>query len=84
RVIVSNMNEHGVLELDELTQPDGGTNIRSSQSLLEDEWEPEPIEALTAPERALRPSHSRDLMSMLVSIYGHAELFAHQLLNDMH
>jgi hypothetical protein len=26
---------------------DGGANIRSSQSLLEDEWEPEPIEALS-------------------------------------
>ncbi|CAF5161707.1 unnamed protein product, partial [Rotaria sp. Silwood1] len=47
RVIVSNMNEHGVLELNELTQPDCSTNIRSSQCLLEDEWEPEPIEALS-------------------------------------
>lgn len=106
------MNEHGVLELDELTQSsmnnrnhfdfvlfiffsaDQSKPQRSSQALLDDEWEPEPIEALTgsfdpfcktslfehfsfclAPERALRPSHSRDLMSMLVSIYGHAELF---------
>ena len=66
-MIVSNMNEHGVLELDELTQgtvtrgrtderigcelrfvsADTANQIRSSQSLLEDEWEPEPIEALT-------------------------------------
>lgn len=30
------------------------------------------------PERALRPSHSRDLMSMLVSIYGHSELFVEE------
>ena len=34
-----------------------------------------PFRPFVAPERALRPSHSRDLMSMLVSIYGHAELF---------
>jgi len=26
---------------------DSGANIRSSQALLDDEWEPEPIEALT-------------------------------------
>jgi len=26
---------------------DNGSNIRSSQALLEDEWEPEPIEALS-------------------------------------
>lgn len=31
-----------------------------------------------APERALRPSHSRDLISMLVSIYGRAELFVEE------
>ena len=33
---------------------------------------------IIVPERALRPSHSRDLMSMLVSIYGHAELFVEE------
>jgi hypothetical protein len=64
RVIVSNMNEHDLLEADDSAQgnqlingdaiarlrdilADGGKNIRSSQALLEDEWEPEPIEALT-------------------------------------
>lgn len=123
RVIVSNMNEHDLLEADDSAHGkdlisgedtfarlweilgEGGKNIRSSQALLEDEWEPEPIEALTgqlpivlaqsrtdlsgclAPDRALRPSHSRDLMSMLVSIYGHPELFVeeyvHMLANRM-
>ncbi|CAF1140548.1 unnamed protein product, partial [Didymodactylos carnosus] len=73
RVIVSNMNEHGVLELDELTESDG----RATQMDMYD-WEPEPIEALNAPDRALRTPHSRDMMSMLVSIYGHPELFVEE------